>query len=470
MSQSSPSRVLDLRGEVCPFTSVRARLAVEELPAGAILRIIVDHEPASRNVPRSIVEWGQQVSGVSEIEPAVWEITVAKTTGDAVATGETLSIYLDHNATTPVDARVRSAMVDALTRLHGNPSSIHAAGRAARAAIEQARRHVATMIGGESHELVFTSGGTEAAALGILGLARIARHKRRPAVAIVPAIDHPASHGAVAALAEFGFTVVTAPVDSGGLIDSEALAGLCAHGASLLALSLANHELGTVQPVAELTEIAHQHGALVYCDAVQGAGKLAISCADLGVDALAISAHKFYGPKGVGGLWARADLGLSALISAGHQERERRPGTENSAGIVGMAAAAGLASSDWLPAQQAIAKLRDRLEGELVAACDARVHGGEHPRVANTTNIGFPGARGDVVAGALDLHGIAVSTGSACTSGVGKPSPVLLALGLAPERAEEAVRFSLGVATSTADIDATVAALPAIVARARRYR
>ena len=468
MSESA-SRTLDLRGEVCPFTSVRARLALEELPAGETLRILVDHEPASRNVPRSIVEWGQSVSGLCEVEPGLWEITVAKTTDDSAPTLNSLSIYLDHNATTPVDERVRDAMLDALTRLHGNPSSLHAAGRAARAAIEQARRQVAAMVGGEAHEVVFTSGGTEAATLGIIGLARIARQQGRPAVAIAPAIDHPATHGALAALAELGYSVITAPVDSGGRVDSDAVAELCAEGAGLLALSLANHEIGTVQPVAELADIAHQHGTLVYCDAVQAAGKLAISCADLDVDALAISAHKFYGPKGVGALWVKAELGLRALVAAGHQERERRPGTENSAGIVGMGEAARLCSSDWLPLQAGIARLRDRLEAELVASCDAHINGAA-PRVANTTNLSFPGALGDVVASALDLYGIATSTGAACTSGVARPSPVLLALGLAPERAAEAVRFSLGVTTDADAIDATVAALPAIVARARRYR
>ncbi len=470
MPDCDPTATLDLRGEVCPFTSVRTRLALEPLPPGARLTVLVDHEPAVRNVPRSAAEWGDRVLGVAPRGDGVWAIEIARHGEAGRPAAETARVYLDHNATTPPAPEVCQAMADALANLPGNPSSIHAEGRATRAAIEQARREVAALIGGAATGVVFTSGGTEASFLAILGLAELARAAGRPPVALAAAIDHPATAGAVAALTNRGFTAKTVPVDRDGAIDPDQVEALCRRGAGVLAVALANHELGTIQQVAAIAAAAHRHGALVFCDAVQAAGKLAVDAPALGVDALAISAHKFYGPKGVGALWVRPGLELTAPIEGGHQERGRRPGTENSAGIIGMGVAARRAAEVGLAAQPAITALRDSLEARILALPESRIHGAGAPRVGNTSNFAFAGALGEVVAGALDLAGIAVSTGAACTSGMTRPSPVLLALGLPPERAAEGVRVSLGLANTAADIDRLADALPEIVDRARRHR
>jgi cysteine desulfurase len=378
-------------------------------------------------------------------------------------------IYLDHNATAPLCAPAREAVLEALDRF-GNPSSVHEEGRAARDVIERARRDVAALIGGDPMGVVFTSGGTEADCLGIVGLARLARDAGRPPVVAAPAIEHPAVHGALRALVREGFEVATLPVDGDAVIDPDALAAACARGVAVVALSLANHELGTIQDVAACVAIAREHGALVHCDAVQAAGKLPFRVEDLGVDALAISGHKFGAPKGVGALWVAPRHDLASPFEAGHQERARRGGTENVAGIAGMGAAAGDALDVALPVRARVEALTARVEEGALAIGGVRVHGRGAPRVGNTACLGIDGALGESVVAALDLAGFAASTGAACTSGSVAPSPVLLALGLPPERAVEAVRLSLGPATTAEEIDALLAALPGIVARARAFR
>jgi len=380
-----------------------------------------------------------------------------------------MRVYLDHNATTPLDPRVRAA-VEAALDLVGNPSSVHAEGRRARDAVEAARREVAALVGGAAEEVVFTSGGTEADALGVIGLARLARAQGRPAVVLVPAIEHPAVLGAAETLATEGFRIDTVAVDADGVVDAGAVAQQCAAGAAVLAVALANHELGTVQDVAGLAASARACGVRVHCDAVQAAGKLPIDVGALGVDTLALSAHKLYGPKGVGALWVAREHDLAPLIAGGHQERERRPGTENAPGIVGFGAAAALAAQEGLAAQPRVRMLRDRLEGELLRIDGARVHARAAPRVSNTVNAGFDGALGEVVVAGLDLVGVAVSTGAACTSGTVEASPVLLALGMTPARAGEAVRLSLGTGTTESDIKVVLEVLPEIVRRARMHR
>jgi cysteine desulfurase len=380
-----------------------------------------------------------------------------------------MRVYLDHNATTPLDPRVRQAIAGALA-VTGNPSSVHAEGRRARDAVETARRQVAALLGARIEDIVFTSGGTEADALGVIGLGRLARAAGRPAVALVPAIEHPAVHGAASALASEGFRVDAVAVDENGVIDAGVLASRCAAGAAVLAVSLANHELGTVQDVPALARIARDAGVLVHCDAVQAAGKLAVDVAALGADAVAISAHKIYGPTGAGALWIDARHGIAPLVAAGHQERERRPGTENVPGIVGFGEAARWAAGEGLAAQGRVRELRDALETGVRGIDGARVHGAGATRVANTLNVGFDGALGEVVVAALDLAGFAVSTGAACTSGTVQPSPVLLGVGVGEERAREAVRFSLGVGTTRDEVEAVLEVLPGIVARAREFR
>jgi len=381
-----------------------------------------------------------------------------------------MRIYLDHNATTPLDPRVRDAMDDAMHGAWANPSSPHAEGRAARAAVETARRAVAARIGGAADEVVFTSGGTEADAVGVIGLARLARAQGRPAVALAPATEHPAIAGALAVLANEGFDVREVPVDGAGVMDADALRGLCAQGAAVLALALANHELGTLQDVAAATQIARSTGILTHCDAVQAVGKQPVDVAALGVDSLALSAHKLYGPKGAGAAWLRRGLDVAPLVGAGHQERGRRPGTENVLGAVGLGCAARLAMEEGIAGHVRVRELRDWLESQLSSLDGARVHAATAPRIANTINIGFDGALGEVVATALDLAGIAVSTGAACTSGTVAPSPVLLAIAVPEQRAAEAIRFSLGLTTTQAELKVLLEVLPDILSRARHFR
>ncbi len=378
-------------------------------------------------------------------------------------------IYLDYNATAPLEAEAREAITEALG-LTGNPSSVHEEGREAREVVESARAEVAALVGAEPAEIVFTSGGTEADCLGVAGLARIARRSGLPARIAAPEIEHPAVRGALRALGREGFEVVAVPVHAGGAIDLAALRRVCAQGVGLVVVGHANHELGTLQDIEAVSAIAREAGALVHCDAVQSAGKLDVRAPALGADAVAVSAHKFGGPKGVGALWIAPERDLEPLFEAGHQERERRPGTENVPGIAGMGAAARRARKRLPAAAAEVAQLALRLEQGLRAMDGVEIHGGGAVRVGNTVNAGFTGALGESVVAALDLAGIAASTGAACTSGTVAPSPVLRALGLPPERAVEAVRFSLGPGTRADHIDETLSVLPPIVERARAYR
>jgi cysteine desulfurase len=379
-------------------------------------------------------------------------------------------IYLDHNATTPLHARVVKAMSAVLAGGVGNPSSVHREGRLARDRVEVARVELARALGAQHEDLVFTSGGTEADCLGLVGLARIAAAAGRPKRLLIPAIEHPAVHGAAQALAREGFEIAHVPVEPGGAVAPDALRDLVAGGAAVFAIALVNHELGTHQDVAALAEVAHEAGVLVHCDAVQAAGRIAVDVGALGADAIAVSGHKMYGPRGVGALWIRAGIDLEAVLPAGHQERKRRPGTENVVGIVGMGAAATHAIPEALSAAPAIERLCETLERGLTAIDGAVVHGAASQRAPGTVNVGFRGALGDVIVQALDLAGIAASTGAACTSGTVAPSPVLLGLGLSDERAREAVRFSLGTGTTEFEVKVVLEKMPSIVKRAKAFR
>ena len=366
-------------------------------------------------------------------------------------------IYLDFNATAPLGDHVRAAITAAMAD-PGNPSSVHAEGRRTRDHIERARNAVARLVGRPREQLVFTSGGTEGNALGVLGLAAVAERRGLPRVVAAAAIDHPSLRGAVSALVARGWQLRPIAVTGDGALVPDAL-----DGAGLVAVAAVNHELGTIADPAVIAA-ARAAGALVHVDAVQAAGKLPLGALD--ADALVVSAHKLGGPQGTGAVAIALDDGLP-LVEAGHQERGRRPGTENTLGIVGFGAAADTADPAAWPA---VGALGDRLEAGLGAIPGVRIHGLGAPRIGGTINAGFSGARGESIVIALDLAGIAVSTGSACTSGSIQPSPVLLGLGLSADQASEAVRFSLGRATTAAEIDTVLARLPAIVDRARSHR
>ena len=355
-------------------------------------------------------------------------------------------IYLDFNATAPLVPEARAAITAALATV-GNPSSIHAEGRAARDLVERARNQVAALVGRPREQIVLTSGGTEGNALGVLALAALVEQRGGPRVVVTTAIEHPSLRGAVQALGARGWEVRTEPR---------------VEGAGLLAIALVNHELGTIADPA-LVGAARAAGALVHVDAVQAAGKCSLA---VDADSLVISAHKLGGPQGIGALAIALDDGLP-LVDGGHQERGRRPGTENTLGSVGFGAAAATVDVGAWPA---VAALGAELERGLLAIAGVRIHGADRPRIGGTINAGFDGALGESIVVALDLAGIAVSTGAACTSGSVQPSAVLLALGYRPDEARSAVRFSLGRSTTRAEIDRVLEVLPAIVERARRGR
>jgi cysteine desulfurase len=366
-------------------------------------------------------------------------------------------IYLDFNATAPLGARVRAAMVQAMAD-PGNPSSIHAEGRRARDHIERARDQVARLVGRPREQVVFTSGGTEGNALGVLGLAASVERRGGSRVVAAAAIDHPSLRGAVDALVARGWQLRPIGVTAAGALEVDSFEGV-----GLVAIAAVNHELGT-RADPGIFVAARAAGALVHVDAVQAAGKIPLG--EIDGDALVISGHKLGGPQGVGAVAINQDDGLP-LVEAGHQERGRRPGTENTLGIVGFGAAAEDADvASWPP----IAALGERLEAGLRTITGVRIHGAGTPRIGGTVNAGFAGARGESIVIALDLAGIATSTGAACSSGSIQPSPVLLGLGLPPDEAREAVRFSLGRTTTAGEIDAVLERLPAIVLRARAHR
>jgi tRNA (5-methylaminomethyl-2-thiouridylate)-methyltransferase len=379
-----------------------------------------------------------------------------------------VSLYFDHNATTPLRAEVLDAMTAALRELAGNPSSVHGPGRAARAAIEDARGEVAALVRARPEDVVFTSGGTEANALALAGLVRAAapRGGARRHVVSSP-LEHPS---VLAALAALDVELSLVAVGPRGEITADALVAALRPGTVLVTLAHANHELGNVYDVAALARIAHAAGARFHSDAVQAAGKLPIDLPALGADALTISAHKLHGPKGVGAVCLAPGAAFDPPAGGGHQERERRAGTENVAGIVGFGVAARLARAELDAEALRLRALRARLEARLLAIPGARLHGDPEQRLPGTLNVGFAGAPGQLVCAALDLEGVSASTGAACTSGSLAPSAVLTALGLPRAEAAEAIRFGLGRDNDEADVERVADLLPAILERARGRR
>jgi cysteine desulfurase len=366
-------------------------------------------------------------------------------------------IYLDHNASTPVRPEVVEAMHICLTDLPANPSSMHREGQRARAAVERAREQVAALVHAHPDEVVFTSGGTEGDHAGFVGAAwALEARGRRVALS---AIEHHAVHGAAAVLARTGFEVAHLPVGPAGLVDPAALDAL-APGTTVVAVMLANNETGVLQPVAEIATRAHASDIRVHCDAVQAAGKVPVDIEALGVDYLVVSGHKLGGPKGAGALIVRRGAPLEPLLRGSGHERGRRGGTENVAGIVGLGLAADLAGRDLAAEGARLLRLRARFEAGLRARLpDAVVHGGRAPRLPNTVNASFPGARSDHLLMALDVRGVAVSAGAACASGAVEPSPVLAAMGVPRDLAVCALRFSMGRTTTEAEVERALAVL-----------
>ncbi|MGH9442421.1 MAG: cysteine desulfurase family protein [Thermoanaerobaculia bacterium] len=374
-------------------------------------------------------------------------------------------IYLDHNATTPVDSRVFAAMEPYLTRAFGNPSSVHSAGREARRAVELAREKVAALIGAEDpEEIVFTSGGTESDSLALSHL-----RSSEPGSAIVTtAVEHPAVAESARRLEAEGHAWRVIPVEPSGGMDLDAVRRALSPAPALVSVMAANNEYGAIFPVAEVAAMARSLGASVHCDAVSALGRLPIDVRSLGVDFLSISAHKIHGPKGTGALYVRRGIDLAAVFPGGGQERRRRGGTENVAGIVGFGEAAGFMAREGEASRAKLARLRDRFESEVSTRFrQTRIWGSEVARLPNTSAIAFPGSSGESLLIALDLAGVAVSVGSACSSGTLTPSPSILALGASRDEARSTLRFSFGKDNRENEIPPVIEALSAAVGRGR---
>jgi cysteine desulfurase len=386
-------------------------------------------------------------------------------------------VYLDHNATTPVEPEVLGAMLPYLSGEYGNAASIHTFGQRARAAVETAREQVAALIGARPPEIVFTSGGTEAdnhALFGILSpsiSASTFSASSAPAPHVITtAIEHEAVLNTCQDLEKRGARVTYLPVDREGLINLDTLRDVLLRNQETVLITImhANNELGTVQPLEEIGGIAAEADVHLHTDAVQSAGKLPIDVNALGVDLLSLSGHKLYAPQGIGALYIRGGTRLRQLLFGGHHQRGFRPGTENVPGIVGLGKAAEIAKKSLAQDAERISALRDTLEqGLLERVPHSRVNGGGAPRTPNTANILFPGLEGEALVIALDLKGLACSTGAACSSGAVEPSHVLTAIGLPPEEARASLRFSLGRHTTAADIDFALQVVPTAVAQLR---
>ncbi len=377
-------------------------------------------------------------------------------------------VYLDHNATTPVEPEVLDAMLPYLSQDFGNASSIHSFGQRARAAVETAREQVAALIGARPQEIVFTSGGTESDNHAIFGVVEAAGVGKTHV--ITSAIEHEAVLNACEALEKRGVGVTYLPVDHAGRIDLDILRDtLSLHPETILITIMhANNELGTVQPLEQIGRIAADADVYFHTDAVQSAGKLPIDVNAMQLDLLSLSGHKLYAPKGVGALYVRSGTRVRQLVYGGHHQRGFRPGTENVPGIVGLGKAAAIARKSLAEDAKRIAALRDTLEQGLLARVPhARMNAQGAHRTPNTANITFPGIEGEALVIALDLKGLACSTGAACSSGAVEPSHVLTAIGLPPEEARATLRFSLGRHTTVEDIDFALSVVPAAVEHLR---
>ena len=378
-------------------------------------------------------------------------------------------IYLDHNATTPVDPAVLEAMLPYFSGDFGNASSIHTFGQRARAAVETAREQVAALLDARPQEIVFTSGGTESDNHAIFGAVQSALQNQPQAHIVTTAIEHEAVLNTCQALEKQGVAVTYLPVSREGLIDLDELRKAIRPETVLITVMHANNELGTVQPLGAIGRIAAEHDIYFHTDAVQSMGKIPVAVKACLIDLLSLSGHKFYAPKGVGALYIKSGTRLRQLLYGGHHQRGFRPGTENVAGIVGLGKAAELARATLAEESAHLSDLRDYLERELLSRIpDARANAAGAPRTPNTSNITFSGIEGEALVIALDLKGLACSTGAACSSGAVEPSHVLTAAGLPASEARASIRFSLGRHTTAAEIDAVVEIVPAAVAQLRQ--
>ena len=379
-------------------------------------------------------------------------------------------IYFDHNATTPVHPEVAQAMSpywNAGTELYGNPSSIHSFGQKTRKAVEEARDQAALLLGADPDEIIFTSCGSESDTTAIKGAAYAAAERGKGKHIIISSIEHDTVRFCCEYLEKQGWQVNVLPVAPNGILDPETLKGALRPDTVLVSVMHANNELGTLQPIAELSSICREKGVLLHTDAIQTVGKIPTNVQELGVDLLSLSAHKFYGPKGVGALYIRKGTRMHPLFH-GHHEKNRRAGTENVAGIVGLGAACAVAKRDLIHDQKQVRQLRDQLENGIINKVPlCRVNGDLERRVPGCTNISFEYIEGEGCIVMMDIEGIAASTGSACASGTTLASHVLRAIGLTGNAAQGTVRFSLGRTNTQADVDNALEIIPSIIHRLR---
>jgi len=378
-----------------------------------------------------------------------------------------MRIYLDHNATTPVRPEVADAMDSVQREVFGNPSSVHAEGARARVEVDRARERVASLLGVDSGDVLFTSGATEANNTALSGVLAAQAGPRRRIVST--SVEHPSVEAPLARLEREGYDVVRLPVDSDGRIAPADFAEAIDADTALVSVIWANNETGVVEPVAEIAEIARRHGALFHTDATQAVGKIPVRIDALPVDLMSLSAHKLNGPKGVGCLVVRNRLIFEPVLRGGPQEGRRRGGTENVAGIAGLGVACALAQDELAERGRWYAALRDRLwEGIRAKIAAVRRNGSDLDVLPNTLNVEFEGTAGELVLQALDLEGVAVSSGAACASGSIEPSHVLVAMGRSAAAARASLRFSVGFGVDESQIDFVLARLPDLVERARR--
>jgi cysteine desulfurase len=378
-----------------------------------------------------------------------------------------MHVYFDYNATTPLAPEAMEAVIRATRELFGNASSVHHFGQQAKAALDEARSAVAALIKGDPSEIIFTSGGTEADNFAIRGAAEALEPAGRRHL-VASAIEHEAVLNTLKALARRGWRTTLVPVDQSGVVSPDRVREAVTAETALVSVMHANNEIGTIQPIAEIAAIAHERGAVMHTDAVQSVGKIPVDVRALGVDLLALSAHKFNGPKGAGVLWVKRGTRMQPLLTGGKHERNRRAGTENVPAIAGLGVAAQLALSKTDAEAARVAGLRDRLEGGILRDVPGSVvNGARAARVPNTTNISFDRVEAESLLIALDLEGVAVSTGSACSSGALEPSHVLRAMGFPAHRTQNSLRFSLGMFSTDAEVDHVIAILPSIVEKLR---
>ncbi|HEV3063054.1 MAG TPA: cysteine desulfurase family protein [Vicinamibacterales bacterium] len=378
-----------------------------------------------------------------------------------------MRVYFDYNATTPLSPEATEAVVRATRETFGNASSVHHFGQLAKATLDEARSSVAALVGGDPSEVVFTSGGTESDNFALRGVAEAVEPLGRRHL-VASAIEHEAVLNTLRALARRGWTTTLLPVGATGIVMGDHLREAMTDRTAIVSVMHANNEIGTIQPIAELAQIAHERGAILHTDAVQSAGKIPIDVRQLGVDLVSLSAHKFNGPKGAGALWVKRGTRMQPILTGGKHERNRRAGTENVPAIAGLGVAAHVASGKLASEGLRLASLRDRLENGILAAVPGTVvNGTRSTRVPNTTNISFDRVEAESLLIALDLEGVAVSTGSACSSGTLEPSHVLKAMGLPAHRTQNSLRFSLGMYSTEEEVHFVVAVLPRLVEKLR---